>query len=278
LHSEPEHQNQNYAERRIQEVKKLSTAMMDRTGTPHKYWLLALLFVIYLLNHVSVASLGNKTPLEVAEGQVVDSPALLAHHWNKPIYYSKDNTFPSTNGEGFGRWVGVAEHQGDALTYLILTDDTKQVIARSAVRSAKPGKNPNLRVTLSPDGGEISDKPILQSTNDLAGLHTDPSDLKLSLFTPEELIERTFLRETDDRQCFRAKIVRNILDNESENHQKIKLLLKIEQGDYDEIMAYNELSDRIERQSDEELNNANRAWIYKGITGQEGHLRQTDKR
>jgi hypothetical protein len=257
LHSEPEHQNQNYAERRIQEVKKLSTAMMDRTGTPHKYWLLALLFAIYLLNHVSVASLGNKTPLEVAHVQVVDSSALLAHHWNEPIYYSQDNPFPSTNGEGFGSWVGVAEHQGDALTYLILTDDTKQVIARSAVRSANPGKNPNLRAPLSPDGGEISDKPVLQSANELAGLHTDPSDLKRPLFTPEELIGRTFLRETDDRQAFRAKIVRKILDNESKNHQKIKLLLEIGRGDYDEIMAYNELSEIIERQSDEELNNPN---------------------
>jgi hypothetical protein len=251
---------------------------MDRTGTPHKYWLLALLFSVYLLNHVAVASLGNKTPLEMAHGQQADTSALLAHHWWEPVYYAKNNAFPSTSGEGTGRWVGVAEHQGDALTYLILTDDTDQVIARSAVRSAKPGKNPNLRAYLSPDGGEINDKPILQSTDDLSGLHSDPSDLKLPLFTPEELVGRTFLRSTDDGQTFRAKVVRKIVDNDSANHQKIKFLLEIGEGDYDEIMAYNELSDLLERQNDEELNDPNRAWIYKGIIGHEGPLRQTDPR
>jgi hypothetical protein len=38
-----------------------------------------------------------------------------------------------------------------------------QVIACSAVRSAKPAKNIYLRGYLSPDGREITDKPILQS-------------------------------------------------------------------------------------------------------------------
>jgi hypothetical protein len=94
-------------------------------------------------------------------------------------------------------------------------------------------------------------------------LHSDPSGLKLPLFTPEELVGRTFLRSTDDGQTFRAKVVRKMIDNDSDNHQKIKFLLEIGEGDYDEIMAYNELSDLLERQNDEGLNDPNRAWIYK---------------
>jgi hypothetical protein len=154
----------------------------------------------------------------MTHGQQGDTSALLAHHWWEPVYYAKNNAFPSTSGEGTGRWVGNAEHQGDALTYLILTDDTDQVIARSALRSAKPGKNPKLHAYLSPDVGENNDKPILQSTDDLNGSHSDLSDLKLPLFTPEELVGKTFLRSTNDGQTFRAKVVRKIIDNDSDNH------------------------------------------------------------
>jgi transposase InsO family protein len=38
--SEPYHQHQNYAERRIQEIKRFVDVLMDRTGTPAGYWLL----------------------------------------------------------------------------------------------------------------------------------------------------------------------------------------------------------------------------------------------
>ena len=142
---EPHYQHQNPAERRIQDVKKLCNQLMDRTGTPSKYWLLCLEFVTYLINRLATEKLGWKTPLEQATGQVPDISALLAFRWWEPVYYSTNNGFPSTSPEKTGRWVGVADHQGDALTYLILTDDTNQVLARSSVRSALHPTNPNLR-------------------------------------------------------------------------------------------------------------------------------------
>jgi hypothetical protein len=40
IQCEPHHQHHNPAERRIQEVKKTANAIMDRAGTPAKYWLL----------------------------------------------------------------------------------------------------------------------------------------------------------------------------------------------------------------------------------------------
>ena len=117
---------------------------------------------------------------------------LLAFRWWEPVYYSTNNGFPSTSPEKTGRWVGVADHQGDALTYLILTDDTNQVLARSSVRSALDPTNPNLRAAaplsttdLISDGGELEPsttlggKPILHSSNDIAGNPADQSELKL---------------------------------------------------------------------------------------------------
>jgi hypothetical protein len=54
----PHHQHQNPAERWIQEVKKLSNQMLDHTGAPPNLWLLCVLFIVYLINHLSSESLG----------------------------------------------------------------------------------------------------------------------------------------------------------------------------------------------------------------------------
>jgi hypothetical protein len=43
--------------------------------------------------------------------------------------------FPSVSAEEQGWWVGIATHDGDALTYKILTKHNK-VIYQSAIRSA----------------------------------------------------------------------------------------------------------------------------------------------
>jgi hypothetical protein len=50
MQSEPHHQHQNPAERRIQDVKKVSRQIMDRTGTPASFWILSLLHTTYILN------------------------------------------------------------------------------------------------------------------------------------------------------------------------------------------------------------------------------------
>jgi hypothetical protein len=49
------------------------------------------------------------------------------------------------------------------------------------------------------------------------------------------------------RKTFRAKVIRQIIGNDPANHQKIKFPLEIGEGDYDEIMMYNELSDLLKR-------------------------------
>jgi hypothetical protein len=75
---EPHHQHQNPAERRIQDVKRMSNTLMDRTGTPNKFWLLCLLYTVYVINRLATESLNWKTPMEAAFGQKPDISALLA--------------------------------------------------------------------------------------------------------------------------------------------------------------------------------------------------------
>ena len=137
--SEPHYQHQNPVERRIQDVKRISNNIMDRTGTPSKFWLLCTLFVIGLLNHVVNAN--GAIPHSLVTGEMTDVSAYLSFHWWQEILYETP-----TKQEALGRWVGVAHNVGDTLTYLVLTNDTQQVIVRSNVRPANDPNNPNQRL------------------------------------------------------------------------------------------------------------------------------------
>ena len=55
--SAPHNQHQNPAERRYQTVKRLTNTLLDRTGAPSTTWLLAICYVVYILNITSVESL-----------------------------------------------------------------------------------------------------------------------------------------------------------------------------------------------------------------------------
>jgi hypothetical protein len=240
--------------------------------------------VVYLLNHLSSDVLGGLTPLEIATGQRPDiSAPLLQFHWFEPVLYSVDHYFASDSPEKSGRWVGVADNQGDALTYLILTDDTQKVITRSAVCTALDPTNPNLhagpnpgfsqaissRTTSSPssgDGESPSTTPILFSASDLSGLDIDSPDLKLPHFSPDELLGLAFIRDMDNGSKYRAKVARKIVGNDEANHQKIKFLIEMFDGKLEEIIAYNKLSDVIERQHEAELHSPDSAsWAFKEI-------------
>ena len=62
-HSEPYHQNQDPAEWRYRTIKSWTNTVMNRSGTPANCWLLCLIYVCYLLNHIACAALNDKIPL-----------------------------------------------------------------------------------------------------------------------------------------------------------------------------------------------------------------------
>ena len=63
------------------------------------------------------------------------------HFW-QPVYFKKTHDkwekFPSQTDEEKGRWVGVSESVGHAMTYMILNEDTNKIIHRSVIRAADP--------------------------------------------------------------------------------------------------------------------------------------------
>ena len=86
------------------------------------------------------------------------------------------------------------------------------------------------------------------------------------------MTQTTFMRSRPDGQSVQAKVTKQVWDNDAEDHQNLKFLIELGEGDLEEIIAYNELSALIEEQHDYEVQNPDRAWIYKGIIGHDGPL------
>ena len=130
--SEPYHQHQNFAENRWGTVKRIANNVLNRTGAPPSCWLLCLLWICYVMNHLATSALHWRTPVEVLTGTTPDISNIIVFHFWEPVYYSiEDSSFPSETCEKLGRFVGIAESVGDAMTFKVLTDDTKKVIFRS---------------------------------------------------------------------------------------------------------------------------------------------------
>jgi hypothetical protein len=152
----------------------------------------------------------------------------------------------------FGYFVGIVEHVGHAMTFKILTDDTKRVIYRSNVHSGKDPKSSNLR--MDPLVGDPVDGD--QDTHDLVG--------------------RTFLMdERKDGQHHRARIVQAIADHASDlaaNPTRIKFVCSINDEQFEEILTYNEVLHHIEQNEDDAV-----VWKFRRITAHEGPLQQSDR-
>ena len=270
--SEPYRQNQNPAERRYQDIKRLANRILDRTGAPDTLWLLAIKYASFVYNHSAVKSLNWKTPISVLTGTTPDISVLLRFAFYELVYYKNDEpSFPSESTESLGRIVGIAEHVGHALTYKILNPSTNNIIFRSEVRSAEQTDDVNKR--LVPEDGESEPPqivksikaPVIYSSGDS---YSDPN----AVVNNKDLIGRTFLLEPDSKGFVkRAKIV-DLLDkhlHDTENrpeHRRFRV--SVNNDEYENIMSYNEILARLEEDDDNPT-----MWKYKRISGHQGPLR-----
>jgi len=283
--SEPHQQHQNPAERRIQDVKRIANTILDRTGSPAYTWLLALMYVCYVLNSTFNRTVNN-VPMTIVTGQTHDISPLLQFHWWEPVYYkvAEDKpTYPSESREKRGRFVGIAQNVGHAMTFKILTDDTRKVITRSVIRSAATDKAPNLR--LDPLDGEsvkefIKSRKIskMSSENDDQASPSSegepPPTSNAPLIDITDLVGRTFLINQDDGERHRARIVDVISDHEDmveQDPERIKFLCSVGEKEKEELIAYNEILDYLQRQEQGET-----VWKFRRITAHEGPLNKHD--
>ena len=129
---------------------------MNRSGAPANCWLLCLIYVCYLLNHIACTTLDGKIPLLALTGITPDISIIILFTFYQPLlaltgitpdisiillltfyqlvfYETYDQHFTSESEERAGYWVGFGEHCGDTMTHKILDHDTQTIIYRSVL-------------------------------------------------------------------------------------------------------------------------------------------------
>ena len=139
--SEVENQQQNPAElHAIKYLKDHAHVLLDRVGAPAALWFLACLYLAELHNICVDPSLNFRIPQQVRTGVTPDISAHLQFKfYEQVLYLDHEDTWPATK-ERVGRWVEVAKNIGDALTFWILDEQSKQLLARSVVRPFNQNK------------------------------------------------------------------------------------------------------------------------------------------
>ena len=119
--------------RAIKYLKEHSHVLLDHTGAPESCWFLAIKYLADILNICADPSLNDQVPLTVRTGVTKDISAFLQFQfWQQVLYLDHEETWPASR-ERTGRWVGVTDNVGDMLTYWILDEQSKQLLAQSVV-------------------------------------------------------------------------------------------------------------------------------------------------
>ena len=99
-HSEPYNQKQNPAEWRYRIIKAWTNTVMIRSGAPANCWLLCLLYVCYIFNHIACAALDGKISLFGLTGIIPDISIILLFTFYQPVFYAThDQHFPFESEE-----------------------------------------------------------------------------------------------------------------------------------------------------------------------------------
>ena len=245
--SEPHHQHQNPTERHWQNAKRNTEVIMNRFGCPPGAWLLALLYVVFIMNRISWEALNYLTPFTILHGYTNDISILLLFWFWQPVYYVIDEHDLSAHAkEGLGRFVGFGETVGHDLTFKILDSHSGQILYRSRVRPRNTeGQEPNLKADSEPN---VSKEPEFELKSEFGD--TIDGGGKLPEIDTEDLVGRSFLMmPREDGARYRARIVEEIerLDGNTSNDPAYRRFrLKHSHDEQDEIKTYNEILQMME--------------------------------
>ena len=110
------------------------------------------------------------------------------------------------------------------------------------MRPANDPLFPNRTQRPNPSDGDTrvpTSKPVVSSIQDY---YDEP--VHLPTFSPNELLGMMIVKD-DGGEFICAKVVRKIMDRNAENHDQIKFLRALGDGQLDELISYNELCDLV---------------------------------
>ena len=127
----------------------MTNSIMDQVGCPTHWWLLGMLYIVNLLNHLSNSK--GYIPCTILTGEVTNiSPDLDYNFWQE-VFVEDPN-----HGKCHAYWCGPMDKQGDFLTYNILLHDTEKLVQHSNICFAKDPLFPNINKCKPPAIGNVS--------------------------------------------------------------------------------------------------------------------------
>ena len=142
----------------------------------------------------------------------------------------------------------------------------------------RPVKNslfPNRNQRQPPADGDTTlpiQQPVIHTVTDF--IDDSPN---LPQFSPEELIGMSFVHQHDGHD-YHAKVIRKVLDRDARDHQEIKFLLSLGDGELEELIAYNKLSDLISEQDQALTDGHTDLFGFDRLTDHQGPLKHNDPR
>ncbi|HEY9710824.1 MAG TPA: hypothetical protein V6D48_21640 [Oculatellaceae cyanobacterium] len=212
-------------------------------------------------------------------GTTPDISVLLQFDWYEPVYFKvEESNFPSMSNEKLGCLVGISEHVGHALTYLVLTEDTQKILHRSVVHTATDPASINKRAN-----GSYTDEPhpYIQSHLDdvpsaLDGEEHGKSKNIMPIISPDELVGKTFGIMQEDGHMSKIKIIEAIQDHQESTDDssiKMKFRCSINDDEYEEIITYNQIMKYPDKDNGDPT-----FWKFNWIIAHHGPLNKSHKR
>jgi len=278
--SEPHFHHQNFVERMIQELKKFTNWVLNWSDAPPEAWYETFEYVCFIMNRTAKENLNWRTPVEALTGQTPDISMLLHFIFWEPVfiknYQSSGKSFPSDSNEIIVRFIGYAEDIGHSCTFKVFNEDTNEILYRSCLRKVNPDTDV---INVPPFDPKPLDNIDDETINDVVQTRSldDPSFKRTAMFSPEELIGRTFLmNQQEDGTRDRATIIGfdqpDIDSNDAiEDFEKLleqqrirtKFKVKIGSTQFEDYIGWNDMCDFIE----EQVQHEDETWNFRKIIG-----------
>jgi hypothetical protein len=202
---------------------------------------------------------------------------VLTFRWWEPVYFQDED-----GNECLGRWAGVADHVGDKLTYVVVSNKTGHTIYRSDLRTATDPNAPNFRAEVLAADNLFKKPPVYSKGTGSQPLfpYFGEEEETVYPFAPEELLGMAYRKEDEHGAIVCVEIVRLLKQDAKDTVKRVQFLVESTNGTETaaSVMEYNELCDIMEAQLQaiEQGDLGGGVRIFKSILAHEGPLAVKD--
>eukprot|EP00986_Skeletonema_menzelii_P007778 scaffold3101_cov93-Skeletonema_menzelii.AAC.1 len=193
--------------------------------------------------------------------------------------------FPSESNEIIVRFIGYAEDVGHSCTFKVFNEETQEILYRSSLRKVDPTTDTlNIPPYDPKPFDDLDDERIEQVIQTRA--MDDPSLRRTAMFSPDELIGRSFLMnhnpdgtrdratilgyERDDDEVCEEELEEAMRDfNRGLEEARTRFRVKVGRTGLEEYVEWNDMCEFVE----EQIQHEDKSWNFRKIIGHKRNLK-----